>query len=208
MFRRSEHHFDPRFPMPLRFEQVDEDTFVEPFFGSFPIGSVAPEDCGSLCAQVKAEPIYCTTQWRLLERLLDRYRFTVALDMHQGSVQERVDERTGERIFDDAAQNWMRAAGHPGYNQDQLELGHSLADRIEASWRRLGVEVMPRNLLEKGRVFSAANITDFIHFCGRGNPASWFVEENKGPGTSKKMQKRIHVEAIQEALMFLMERAN
>ena len=206
LFRRSEHTFDPRFPMPLRFEQVDEDTFIEPFFASVPLGSVGTEDYGELCHRVESEPMYRTTQWRLVKRFLDRYPFAAALDMHQGAVQEQIDEATGQRVFDHAAQNWMRGRGLAGYDAGGLELAHQLADRIEAGWRDLGIQVVPRHLLEKG-YFSAVNITDFMHHYGRGHPASFFIEQNQGLGTDKAMQKRIHVRSIQSVLAFLAERA-
>ena len=117
--------------------------------------------------------------------------------MHQGAVQERIDERTGQRVFDHTAQLWMRPKGMAGFHPEALELAHELADRIEGGWRARGVQVVPRTLLPKGRVFSAVNVTDFMHLYGQGNRASFFVEMNQSIGTTKEMQKRIHVSAIQ-----------
>ena len=89
--------------MPLRFEQVGDDTFIEPFFAAVPLGSVDVAEYRGICGQVESQPMYRTTQWRLVKRFLDRYPFAAALDMHQGAVQERIDPRTGARVFDHAA---------------------------------------------------------------------------------------------------------
>ena len=206
LFHRSEHNFDSRFPMPLRFEQVADDTFIEPFFASVPLGSIDVAEYRGMCGRVESQPMYRTTQWRLVKRFLDRYPFAAALDMHQGAVQERIDAATGQRVFDHAAQNWMRGRGLAGYDAAGLDRAHELADAIEAGWRDLGIQVVPRHLLERG-YFSAVNITDFMHHYGRGHPASFFIEQNQGLGTDKRMQKRIHVRSIQSVLTSLLERS-
>ena len=60
--------------MPLRFEQVDEDTFLEPFFGTTPIGRVDPEAYAEVCRQIETEPVHRTTQWQLVRRFLEWFR--------------------------------------------------------------------------------------------------------------------------------------
>ena len=88
LFHRSEHGFDPRFPMPLRFEQVDDDTFIEPFFASVPLGSIDLAEYRGMC-------------------------------------------------------------GRAGYDAAGLDRAHELANAIEAGWRDLGIQVVPRHLLER-----------------------------------------------------------
>ena len=56
LFHRSEHDFDSRFPMPLRFEQVADDTFIEPFFASVPLGSIDVAEYRGMCGRAAGWP--------------------------------------------------------------------------------------------------------------------------------------------------------
>ena len=47
-------------------------------------------------------------------------------------------------------------------------------------------------------------IADFIHVYGQGNPATFFVEVTKGPGTTKAMQKRASVSSIVSTINYVL----
>ena len=42
--------------MPLRFEQVDDDTFIEPFFASVPLGSIDLAEYRGMCGRAAGWP--------------------------------------------------------------------------------------------------------------------------------------------------------
>ena len=104
-FNRSEHDFDPDYPIALRYEQISEDEFWDPWHES-------PAD-------LRDNP---TSAARLARTLIDRHAVDAVIDLHQqmqldnvrlwvaqyqGAAQERAD-RISQRIEDD----WARAGFH------------------------------------------------------------------------------------------------
>ena len=94
-FNRSEHDFDPDYPIALRYEQISEDEFWDPWHES-------PAD-------LRDNP---TSAARLARTLIDRHAVDAVIDLHQqmqldnvrlwvaqyqGAAQERAD-RISQRI--------------------------------------------------------------------------------------------------------------
>ncbi len=190
VLHRSEQELDPTYPIALRWEQVDEETFFEPFHAmAVPSGYVEPSQYQEICANIEQEPMYKTALWRLVKRMLDRHTFKSALDLHQMNIPGRL------------GQVWIRPRDLKGWNRSQLLYAHEVATRIEEDWRAEEITVLPRNLLIEKDLY--LTITDFIHICGRGNPVSFFIEACKGPGTTKKVKKKVGMSAIQSMINFI-----
>jgi hypothetical protein len=186
---RTEVNLDPTYSTPLRYEQIDDSMFVEPFFAMLPtVPGKLPFPWNrfpELLVAPEKEPGYRSALGYFVKILLDRYEFTTAVDLHQMT-------KPG-----DSAMVFARAEGRKGYNASSLQRTHEIASRIEADWLENGWQVG-----EEGRRRLTLddqwplNITDFIHLYGKGNPASFMVEVTKGPRTTKQMQKALTFSAI------------
>ena len=168
---------------------------MEPFFSFLPfvplVKEVDPADLPNIVTNPETKPGYHCGQGRLVKIMLDQQEFDAAIDLHQMTTSG------------DYGQVHIREQGLPGYNAKALEYAHSMASKIEEDGIRTGHKFADRRLIN--RLNWPPNITDFIHFYGRGNPASFLVEVTKGPGTTKIAQKAIAVSAILSALGYLLD---
>ncbi len=187
---RGEQELDPAYPIALRYEQIDEDTFIEPFFAMLPFVPLAnpvdPAELPKIVAHPEREPGYNCVQGRIVKTMLDRHNFTAAVDLHQMT--------TGG----DYGQIHIREQGLAGYDQAGLAYAHAIATRMEEDGHETGLHFVKRSLIN--RLDWPPNITDFIHFYGRNRPAAFLIEVTKGPGTTKAAQKSIAVSAILSAI--------
>ena len=121
--------------------------------------------------------------------------FKAAVDLHQTSQTW------------DSGQIYIIEKDFEGYNKSRLLYAHEIATQIEEEWLagkiNVGSEKESRGLMV-GEDWPL-NITDFIHIYGQGNPASFLVEVARGPGTTKKMQKRIALSAIQSTINHVLD---
>jgi hypothetical protein len=190
VLRRGEQELDPAYPIALRYEQVDEDTFIEPFFAMLPSVPLARlvdlTELPNIVAHPEREPGYNCAQGRIVKTMLDRHTFTAAVDLHQMT--------TGG----DYGQVHIREEGLEGYDPTGLGYAHAMATRMEEDGRKAGLPFAERRLIN--RLDWPPNITDFIHFYGRDRPAAFLIEVTKGPGTTKAAQKRIALSAILSAI--------
>ena len=199
---RSQHDLEPAYPTPLRYEQIDEDTFVEPFFAMLPrvppnrlpAASRFPE----ILADLEEHPGYKSAQGHFVKTLLDRHVFHVGVDMHQMTTPG------------DSGQVYIREKGEEGYDQARLEYAHQLAGRILEDWKAQGFVAGLVGRASSGIKPLTAdgwpmNITDFIHLYGRGHPASFMVEITKGPGTTKPNQKGMARSAMESVVSHLLD---
>ena len=139
-----------------------------------------------MIAHPEEEPGYRSAQGRIVKTMLDRHDFKAAVDLHQMT-------RGG-----DVGQVHIRRQGLAGYDPSQLHYAHEVATHIEEDWRAKGFGMEQRSLIE-GEGWPP-NITDFIHLYGRGHPAAFMVEVTKGPGTTKQMQKKIALSAVETVI--------
>lgn len=195
ILRRGEQELDSEYPIPLRYEQIDENTFIEPFFAMLPFVPLSrpidPTELPEIVAYPDREPGYNSAQGRIVKIMLDRYDFTAAVDLHQMT--------TGG----DYGQIHIREEGLLGYDQDSLSYAHSISTRVEDDWRNAGLNFMDRSLIN--RIGWPPNITDFIHFYGRSRPSTFLVEITKGPGTTKKAQKLLALNSIFSVIAHILE---
>ena len=192
---RRQVKLDPTYPTPLRYEQIDDNRLVEPFFAMLPpVPGELPFPSSrfhELLSEPENEPGYRSALGYFVKRFLDRHEFMTAVDLHQMT-------KPG-----DSAMVFAREEGREGYNAASLRRTHEIASRIEADWLAKGWQVGEENrrrlaLDDKWPL----NITDFIHLYGKGNPASFMVEVTKGPGTTKKMQKALSLSALISVIHF------
>ena len=61
ILRRGEQQLDHRYPIATRYEQVDQNTFVEPFFAMLPPGDVDPSGFRDVCANAEESVGYRQT---------------------------------------------------------------------------------------------------------------------------------------------------
>ncbi len=195
VLNRALFKLDPAYPTPLRYEQIDDNRFVEPFFAMLPaVPGELPFPSSrfhELLSEPEKEPGYRSALGYFVKSFLDMYEFSTAVDLHQMT-------KPG-----DSAMVFTRAKGREGYNAASLRRTHEIASRIEVDWSAKGWQVGEGNrrrltLDDKWPL----NITDFIHLYGKGNPASFMVEVTKGPGTTKKMQKALSLSAIISVIHF------
>ncbi len=197
---RRQVKLDPTYPTPLRYEQIDDDRFVEPFFAMLPPvpGELPfpPSRFHELLSEPEKEPGYRSALGYFVKTFLDRYEFATAVDLHQMT-------KPG-----DSAMVLARAEGRAGYDQSSLQRTHRIASRIEADWLENGWQVGDENRLRLTLDDQwPLNITDFIHLYGKGNPASFMVEVTKGPGTTKQMQKALSLSAITSTINYSLDHA-
>ena len=190
VLRRGEQELDPAYPIALRYEQVDADTFVEPFFAMLPFvplkRPIDPAELPDIVADPERELGYNCAQGRIVKTMLDRHTFTAAVDLHQMT--------TGG----DYGQVHIREEGLEGYDPASLSYAHAMATRMERDWRDAGLGFRERSRIN--RLGWPPNVTDFIHFYGKDRPAAFLIEVTKGPGTTKAAQKSIALSAILSAI--------
>ena len=157
-FNRSEYDFDPEYPIGLRYEQVDEDVFSDPW--------------NDPAATLEENP---TTMARLAKAILGRHQVYAIVDLHQhpevdciyayawttgfpSKEAATLAQRTSQRVEEDWAKagfhvSWRRVPGEATYVKTLHEYGDARPPLITVE---VGAGVGYRNALMHRRVQGAA----------------------------------------------------